>query len=111
MSAQTALDFDAPALPVQHCPAPVLEAIHAALDYFRDHDLPFTAESVRDRLSFAVREILDARNEAGAPRYPNVMGGVIASLQRGRRITRHGFTEAQRDVARGRPLRIWRWVA
>lgn len=106
---QITMTFEPPR--AQHAPEAVLTAIHAALAYFREHDLPFTAEMIRGRLPFAVREVLDARNEAGDPLYPNVMGGVIAGLQRGRRVSRHGFTEAQRDAARGRPLRVWRFVA
>lgn len=101
--------FDRPVV-AQHAPAIVLSAIHAALGYFEAHDLPFTAESVRDRLSFAVREVLDARNEDGEPIYPNVMGGVLQTLQRQRRIASEGFAVAQRDAARGRPIRRWRFT-
>lgn len=102
--------FDRPAIG-QHAPAAVLAGIHDALDYFRAHRLPFTAETVRDRLSFAVREILDKRNEDGEPIYPNVMGGVVQRLALAHRIVFDGWTIAQRDSARGRPLRRWRFVA
>lgn len=64
-----------------------------------------TAESIRDRLSFTVREQL------AVPTRRNVMGAWFRRLAKSGRVQADGFTEAQRDDARHRALRRWRRVA
>ena len=85
-------------------PVSVTEDLTRAVEYFRSHDLPFTAEMLRERCSDATRQILLHEDHV------NGLGGFVQGLARGRtpRIKAHGFAESQRSAARGRPLRIWR---
>lgn len=85
-------------------PESVLEDLYRALDYFRQLGLPFTAELLRDRCSDASRQVLLQ------PNYVNALGGFVQGMARGRtpRIKADGFVEAQRQSARGRPIRRWR---
>lgn len=60
----------------------------------------FSAESVRDRLSVAVRDVLQTR--------PNALGQVFMRLARDGKIEHAGWGVAHRDNARGRALRLSR---
>lgn len=72
-------------------------------------DLPvgqtLTAESIRDQLSFPVREAL------AVPSRKNLMGAWFKALAKRGVVQPDGWTEAQRDDARHRALRRWRKVA
>lgn len=88
-------------------PESVTADLMQAVEYFRAHDLPFTAEMLRDRCSDASRAILMKQEHV------NGLGGFVQGLSRGRtpKIKPDGFVEAQRDAARGRPIRRWRHAA
>lgn len=86
-------------------PESVLADLERAVAYFAQHDLPFTAEMIRERLSDASREVLNS------PLYVNGLGGWVQSQTRGkspRLVWTKQFAEAQRRSARGHPLKIWR---
>lgn len=85
-------------------PQSVTDDLTRAVEYFRAHDLPFTAEMLRERCSDSSRQILLQEEHV------NGLGGFVQGLSRGRspRIRAEGFVEAQRDAARGRPIRRWR---
>lgn len=93
----------------EHRPLPpsVLADLGRALDYFRAHALPFSAESIRDRLSPSSRMVLEDRA------YEKALGGWFQGLSRGRtpQIRAKGWVDSARDSARGRPLRLWECAA
>lgn len=88
-------------------PQSVTDDLMRAVEYFRSHDLPFTAEMLRDRCSDSSRQILLQ------PDHVNGLGGFVQGLARGRtpKIKPDGFITASRDAARGRPIRRWRSAA
>ena len=85
-----------------HVPVAAIEALDRAFDAVPIGG-PLTAETLRDALSYEVREILRVS--------PNAVGGYIQQKVRAKQITHDGWTECQRDAARGRALRRWRRVA
>lgn len=95
-------------LPLFSQPSEERDAVCAALDR-AFNEMPIgsslTAESIRDRLSFTIREQLTV------PTRRNVMGAWFRRLAKSGRVEADGFTEAQRDDARHRALRRWRRVA
>lgn len=84
-------------------PASVSDDLRRALAYFTEHRLPFSAESIRDRLTPGSRAVLEQ------PDYHKALGGWFQSLARGRcpKIRAKGWVEAQRGDARGRGIRMW----
>lgn len=84
-----------------HIPASVLADLHRAAASYQGGGL-FTAESLRDRLSFASREILAMKQ------HRNVLGGFLRGLVKARSVEHAGWTVAQRGDARSRALRMWR---
>lgn len=91
------------ATPMHHLPSPALEDLRQAVGYFAAHGIPFTVESLRDRLSDSTRQILRL------PEHRNALGGFMMQLAKRHAVRPDGFVEAQRDAARGRPIR--RWIA
>lgn len=88
-----------------HLPAPAIADLERAVAYFAAHDLPFTAEMIRERLSQDSRAVLES------PLYTNAFGGWMQSNSRGRAprlVWTKQFAAAQRGSARGRPIKIWR---
>ena len=85
-----------------HVPAVALRALESAFQAVPIGGT-LTAESLRDKLDFQVREILRA--------FPNSIGGYVQQKVRAKQVAHDGWTEAQRDAARGRALRRWRRVA
>jgi hypothetical protein len=88
--------------------SPERDAVMTALDRAFDA-IPMgscvTAESLRDRLSFSVREQLQI------PTRKNVLGAYFRALAKRKRVAHDGWQEAQRDTARHRALRRWRKIA
>lgn len=99
--------FDAPpavdALEKHPLPEAVSDDLRRALAYFTEHRLPFSAESIRERLSPTSRAVLEQ------PEHVNALGGWFQGLARGRspKIRAKGWVDSQRRDARGRPLRMW----
>lgn len=91
------LPLFAPVPPAIELPA---DALHSVERTILESKGVLSAESVEDRLTFAVREVLAAK--------PNAIGQVFMRLSRAGKIEHAGWTVAQRDKARGRALRLWR---
>ena len=100
---QTELVFRERRKPVEsHIPDVAKQALERAWEGIPvGHTL--TAESLRDRLSSPVLEVLRVT--------PNAIGGWLQQKARAHLIVHEGFCEAQRDAARGRPIRRWRKIA
>lgn len=76
-------------------------ALHEAMDAMRGKG-PFSAESFRDTLSYAVREVL------ASPLHQNALGGFFQRLAKTGTIRKTGqYVRSQRDGARGRMLALW----
>lgn len=83
---------------------PVIDALDRAFDSVPVGSL-LTAETIRGSLSFTIREQL------AIPTRKNLLGAWFRLLLKRGRVAHDGFTEAQRDAARHRPIRRWRKVA
>lgn len=92
-------------LPLFAVPAKERDAVMDALDRaFLSVPVggSLTAESLRDALAWPAREQL------ALPTRKNVLGAYFRSLVKQGRVQHAGWTEAQRDDARHRALRMWR---
>lgn len=92
--------FDAKKVP-HHLPPAVTEDLQRAVAYYTQHRLPFSAESLRERLAPSSRAVLEQEE------HQNALGGFVQQLARKRAIRPKGWVDSQRGSARGRPIRMW----
>lgn len=84
-----------------HLPPSVTEDLQRAVAYFTQQRLPFSAESLRERLTSSSRAVLEQEEHI------NALGGFVQQLARKRAIRPKGWVVSHRGSARGRPLRMW----